>query len=218
MNKNHFPSRTWILAAISFAVVLALAGTLTLVIARGRLSTSAPVDLIPLESTYAGTVKLDWVSPGVYSDTLAQPPGTPPDLGQIDLGLLLHRSQGNLSGYVDLEATLVFTTEHKINTTQAITIPLAVGPQVSGAISGDNWQLESERVSMVSEAGQDLIRQFRLTAVRTGLTTYAGEYRETLWGYGPQPYTIVGEFELALVTGKNLVITNEIYLPVIQLR
>jgi hypothetical protein len=216
MNKLHFSSRTWILVAISAAVVLAVAGTLTLVIARGRLSTSAPVDLTPLEATYAGSVKLDWVSSGVYSDTLTQPPGTPPDLGSIDLGLLLHRSQGSLSGYVDLEATLVFTTEHEIYTTQAITTPLAVGPQVSGAIAGDNWQVESERIGMVTEAGQDLIRQFRLTAVRTGLTTYAGEYRETLWGYGPQPYTIVGEFELTLMDGKNLIITSELYLPVIK--
>jgi len=216
MNKRHFSSRTWILVAISLVVVLALAGTLTLVFARGRSSTSTPVDLTPLEATYAGSVKLDWVTPGVYSDTLTQPPGTPPDLGRIDLGFLLHRSQGSLSGFVDLQATLVFTTEHSIYTSGYITTPLGVGPQVTGAISGDAWQLESERVRMVSEAGQELIRQFRLTATRTGLTTYEGEYRETLWGYGPQPYTIVGEFELTLMAGKNLLITNELSLPVIK--
>jgi hypothetical protein len=216
MNKLHFSSRSWILVAISAAVMLAVAGALTFLVARGRLSTSAPVDLTPIQATYAGVVDLSWVSPGVYSDTLTQPPGTPPDLGRLDLGFLLYRSHGSLSGYVDLDATLVFTTEHKINTTQAITTPLAVGPQVSGVIDSQSWQLESERVSMVSEAGQDLSRQFRLTAVRTGLTTYEGEYRETLWGYGPQPYTIVGEFKLSLVDGKNLIITNELYLPVIQ--
>jgi len=216
MNKIHFSSRTWIIAALLVVVLLALAGTLTLVLARGRNSPAAPAILVPLEASYAGTVKLDWVAPGVYSDTLTQPAGTPPDLGGIDLGFLLHRSQGSLRGYVNLAATLVFTTEHKINTTQYITTTLAVGPQVPGAISVDAWQLESERVSMKSEAGQQLFRQFRLAAVRTGLTTYAGEYRETLWGYGPQPYTIVGEFELSLASGKNLIITNEIYLPVLQ--
>jgi hypothetical protein len=36
------------------------------------------------------------------------------------------------------------------------------------------------------------------------------------WGDGPEPYTIVGEFELTLIAGKNLIITSEIYLPVIK--
>jgi len=216
MNKINFSSRTWIIAGISLAVVLAVAGTLTLVFARGWLSTSAPVALTPLEAVYAGSIDLSWVTPGVYSDTLTQPPGTPPDLGRIDLGFRLHRSQGSLSGFVDLQATLVFTTEHSIYTSGYLTAPLEVGPQVWGSISGDAWTLESERIHMVSEAGQELIRQFRLTAARTGLTTYAGEYRETLWGYGPQPYTIVGEFELSLMDGKNLIITSELYLPVIK--
>jgi len=216
MNTTRYSSRTWIIVALSVMVVLAVAGALTWFAARGRPGSAVQTTLIPLECTYAGTVKLDWVSPGVYSDTLTEPAGTPPDLGRIDLGFLLHRSQDSLSGYVDLGATLVFTTEHVINTTQAITTPLAVGPEVSGTFTGDNWQLESERVSMETEAGQGLIRQFRLTAVKTGPTTYAGEYRETLWGYGPQPYTVVGEFDLSFVSGKNLTITNTLYLPVIQ--
>jgi hypothetical protein len=87
---------------------------------------------------------------------------------------------------------------------------------VSGAFGGDNWQLESERFSMVTEAGQSVTRQFHLTGVRTGLTTYTGEYRETLWGYGPQVYTVVGEFDLSLVSGKNMALPYEIYMPVIN--
>lgn len=215
MNITHFYSRTWIIRILLVIVVLAVVGGLLLLVARGRSAPAEQDSLVSLESTYAGSVELDWVSQGVFSDTLTEPAGPPPDLGSIDLGFLLHHSQSSLNGYVDLGSTLVFTTEHVIDTIQAVT-PLEVGPQVSGTIAGDSLQLESERFSMVTEAGQSVIRQFRMTGVKTGLTTYTGEYRETLWGYGTQVYTIVGEFELNLMSGKNLALSNELFMPVVQ--
>lgn len=222
MNITHFFSRTRLVGALGVVVVLTVAAALPLLAARGwstlggQSAPTAPSELIPLESTYAGAAKLDWVVPGVYSDTLTAPTGTLPDLGSIDLGFLLHCSNNSLNGYVDLSATLVFTGEHTITTTQAITTPLTVGPAVHGTCGSANMQLESERFILVTEAGQRVMRQFRLTGVKTGLTTYAGEYRETLWGYGPQPYTIVGEFDVTLVSGDNVALFNRVYLPLIR--
>jgi hypothetical protein len=220
MNITHFYSRTWIFRTLMVLVVLFLAGGMLMLVTRGRSASAEQNGLVSLESTYAGTVELDWVSQGVFSDTLTEPAGPPPDLGSIDLGFLLHHSEYSLNGYVDLDSTLVFTTEHTISTIQAVT-PLAVGPQVVGTFAGDSLQLESERFSselfgLDTERGQIVTRQFRLTGVKTGLTTYTGEYRETLWGYGPQVYTIVGEFELNLISGKNLALPYELYMPVVQ--
>jgi hypothetical protein len=93
---------------------------------------------------------------------------------------------------------------------------LAVGPAIQGTCDGVHLQFESERFSMVTEAGQRVMRQFRVTGVKTGLTSYAGEYRETLWGYGPQPFTIVGELDVALMSGENLALLNRVYLPLIR--
>jgi len=182
--------------------------------ARVEPARAAQTLLVSLESTYAGWVELSWAVPGVYSDTLTAPGGTLPEMGSIDLGLLLHRDEDNLVGYIDLDNTLVFTGEHIITTTQAITIPLAVGPWVQGTFDGADLQLESERFSMVTDAGQYVMRQFCLSGTRASLTTFTGEYRETLWGYGPQPLTIVGEFDLQLVSGANMVLSHQIYLPV----
>jgi hypothetical protein len=106
MNITHFFSRTWIVRALPVIVGLTVVGGLLLLVARGRSAPAVQSELISLESRYAGTARLDWVSPGVYSDTLTEPTGTPPDLGSIDLGFLLHRSQDSLSGYIDLSATL----------------------------------------------------------------------------------------------------------------
>ncbi len=95
-----------------------------------------------------------------------------------------------ISGYVDLEFTLVFTTEHVVDDT-------AYGPSVTGSFDGTNLTLTSERVSL-SSAGRSLMRQVRLTGqmVSEEENVLSGEYRETIWGYGPQPLTIVGTFTL----------------------
>ena len=215
MNTKKPFSLLWIVGALGAVVMLIGAAAHGWAAVGGNSAPAAQSELISLESTYAGSAKLNWASPGVYSDTLTAPTGTLPDLGSIDLGFLLHCSQNSLSGYVDLGTTLVFTTEHVITTTQAITTPLAVGPAVHGTCNSADLQFESERFSMVTEAGQRVMRQFRLTGVQTG-TVIAGEYRETLWGYGPQPLTVVGAVEVALVSGTNVALSNRVYLPLIR--
>lgn len=206
----------WTLGALGLAVMLSGATARGWGAASANPARAAQGDLISLESTYAGSAKLNWTARGVYTETLTAPEGELPELGSIDLGFLLHCSQDSLTGYVDLSTTLVFTTEHIITTTQAITTPLAVGPAVHGACGGANLQLESERFDMVTEAGQRVMRQFRLVGAQTGLTTFAGEYRETLWGYGPQPLTVVGEFQIALMSGSNMARPNRVYLPLVR--
>ena len=88
--------------------------------ARQAPSQPAPSQAGALNGTYLGVVKLKWAMPGVYSDPL--PPPTPdpgggelPDLGEIDLGLVLSQTGSTVSGYVDLAFCLVFTGEHSID-------------------------------------------------------------------------------------------------------
>ncbi len=179
----------------------------------------AQVGAVPLDSVYAGYIKLNWALPGVYSDTLSAPPPTStlPELGTIDLGLLLHRSEDNVTGYVDLDNTLVFTAEHTITATlPTTTTQLAVGPYARGAFEGGNLHLESERLIQVTGAKQRLMRQFRLIGTLADVNTFTGEYRETVWGYGPQPLTIVGSFSLTRVSGLSLNMSHRVYLPVIR--
>ena len=135
----------------------------------------------------------------------------------IDLGLLLHRSEDNVTGYVDLDNTLVFTAEHTITATlPTTTTQLAVGPYVSGAFEGDSLHFESERLVQVTGAKQRLMRQFRLIGTLADLNTFTGEYRETVWGYGPQPLTVVGSFTLTRVSGLSLNMSHRVYLPLIM--
>jgi hypothetical protein len=153
----------------------------------------AVVDTANLSGDFIGQVQLDYSVPGIYSDLLPTP-GLDceplPELGVIDLGLELSQQGAGIEGYVDLEHTMVFTTEHTIAST-------AFGPQVSGEIDGNDLTLESERISLLS-GGQRLMRQFRMTGTLVSGSTrqISGEYRETVWGYGPQPMTVVGRFKL----------------------
>ena len=160
---------------------------------------------------YVGWVELDYVLAGTYTDPLPppDPSGEPlPVLGSIDLGLQLTQSGTGVEGYVDLEHTLVFTTEHTVGAT-------AFGPMVTGSFDGPHLILESERVSLRS-GGQDLMRQFQLTG---GISPnkpkeIVGEYRETMWGYGSQPVTVVGRFTLEWDTAAA---TDFIFLPLINM-
>jgi uncharacterized repeat protein (TIGR01451 family) len=135
--------------------------------------------------------------PGEYSEPLPTPTpdpegASPPDLGEIDLGLTLIQAGSTVSGYVDLDFTLVFTGEHTVD-------GQVFGPHVEGTFDGTNLTLTSERVSLLA-AGLRLMRQFRLTGgtVPDEENALSGEYRETVWGYGPQPLTIIGTFDLQL--------------------
>ena len=165
-----------------------------------------------LSGAYIGQVALDFAVPGEYDDVLPTPDpnGEPlPVLGSIDFGLQLTQSDVGVEGYIDLEHTLVFTTEHTVGAT-------AFGPLVTGSFDGTHLTLESERVSLVS-AGQRLMRQFRLTGAlaQGNAKQIVGEYRETLWGYGLQPVTVVGRFTLDWAAPAA---TDFIFLPLINMK
>jgi hypothetical protein len=156
----------------------------------------------------AGSVALLAGMPGTYSDTLTtatpDPDGDPPpELGAIDLGLQLYHTgccspsaPCTLTGHVRLDNSLVFTAEHTIDLPDP-TPDLDVGPEIYGTYDGSAITLESERTS-VSTAGRDLDRQFALTGalVGEGVKRLEGEYRETIWGYGLQPLTVIGQASL----------------------
>ena len=109
---------------------------------------------------------------------------------------------------MDLEFTLVFTGEHQVGS-------VWYGPAVEGTFDGANLNLTSERVSSLV-AGQRLMRQFWMTgaAVPEQEGRLSGEYRETLWGYGPQPLTIMGTFTLDEAVAD--LASSIVYLPLVM--
>ncbi|MCO6449629.1 MAG: hypothetical protein J5I90_02460 [Caldilineales bacterium] len=167
-----------------------------------------------VDGAYNGIIELDWALSGEYTDNLStptpQPAGTPsPEMGSMDIGFLLVQNGNQLTGYVDLDSTLIFTSEHTIQATPigstsgpdspaSAAVDLEVGPAVTGQYIDENIVLESERFAMVTGAGQSLQRQFRLigVAVDGDIHRFSGDYRETIWGLGPEPLTLVGKFTL----------------------
>lgn len=149
---------------------------------------------------YSGVVKLNTTVIGVYSDTLTIPPPpgagtpTPPDLGSIDLSLMLNQTDNTLSGYVSLDKTLVYSVEHTIGSGAAA---VKIGPYLSGVVNGSTLNVASERLSL-TVGGRAVQRQFRLvtTSVTNDGAELNGEYRETLWGYTSAPITVIGAFTL----------------------
>ncbi len=143
----------------------------------------------PYPYIYIGSAKLNWAAPGGLTDTLTAP--IPPvgeklpDLGSIDLGFLANCSAGSLSGSVDLSTTLVFpeviiTAADKTTTTRPVSI-------ISGTCSDPILYILSEKFTQTTEAGQSVERQFQLRngTLNSVTNAYTGEYRETIWGYGP---------------------------------
>lgn len=182
-------------------------------LSASRERSAAPAHAIAtsLNGAYVGWVDLDYAVPGEYGDALPIPDlnGEPlPELGNIDLGLQLTEAEGVIEGYVDLQQTLVFTTEHTVGAT-------AFGPIVTGSFDGENLSLESERVSLVS-AGRSLMRQFQIIGqvAEENESQIVGEYRETVWGYGIQPLTIVGRFTLVYASPAA---TDFIFMPLINI-
>lgn len=168
------------------------------------MAVQAPVaDPFTIDTTVVGTVELAWGATGKYDDALTPPTADElnalPDLGTLNLTLLMQKqADGAVTGYVDLTNTLVFTAHHTISTTLAnTTTALAVGPEISGTYQDGKLNLLSERFENTTQAGETVERQFRLSADENqdaGLLS--GEYRETVWGFGLQPLTIVGTFKL----------------------
>jgi len=152
-----------------------------------------------LDGNYRGNVALAWTVSGVLSDPLPTPTPAPsgapaaPDLGAIDLALQLRQNGNTVTGYVDLATTLVFSVEHTLPGPPVI----KTGPNVQGTFDGTTLALTSEQIS-TNLNGRTLQRQFSLQGVVTGseLAQISGQYRETLWGYAPQPVTVLGHFTL----------------------
>lgn len=147
---------------------------------------------------YSGEISLQFSVDSVYSDTIAYPSAeelnVAPMLGTIDFGLQISQSLNLLSGYVDLDKTLVFSAAHTI---QQGSSTLKIGPTIQGSINGVSITIESEQVSSQLD-GQTILRQFRLVGEPdpTDNNVLHGEYRETVWGYLESPMTIVGQFNL----------------------
>jgi hypothetical protein len=117
----------------------------------------------------------------------------PPDLGSVDLALQLNQTGNALSGYVNLENTLVYSAEHTLTTGGA---SIRIGPYVNGAVEDAGFVLQSEKVSLVVN-GRTIQRQFRLAGTRAADgSQMTGQYRETLWGYTSTPVTVIGAFTL----------------------
>jgi uncharacterized repeat protein (TIGR02543 family) len=198
--------RTWKIASALLILSLVVAAPLFTVYGVPALSSKSDAGTT---DTYVGSVKLNWAAPGVYTDTLTEPTGDLPDLGSIDLGFLANCSSGALSGNVDLSATLTFPE-----------ITSGKGPAIHGTCDGSALLIESDKFTQtinqvkddngnIIEAGQNVERQFRLIATALTPPTYTGKYRETVWGYGPTPITIEGDFELRQINAYTLNIKAE---------
>ena len=201
-----------------------------------------------LHGLFSGVVKLDWTVVGAYADTLATPTPQPPemplpaDFSAIDIGLQLTQTGNTISGFVDLDSTLVYTKEATIMATPLVPTPLpgeppleavelAIGPALSGTFDGENIHLESDRIPAVL-AGQPIQRQFQLISTAVwddSVVTLTGEFRETVWGLSPQPLTVIGHFDLiqVLFNEDTIVIstptptpdnalTDTLWMPIIQ--
>ncbi len=207
------------LNASAFLVGIALVVLLVVLQAKTRDSTALVAQPAPqqaaattIDGAYGGAVDLKWALVGVYTDVLPtptpQPVGTPsPQMGGIDLGLFLTQSGSQVTGYVDLDSTMVYTAEHTIMATPTgfdpdsgaptpVASELAVGPAVTGSFDGATLTLDSERWATTTASGVPLQRQFRLTGAPDPDNPYrfTGEYRETVWGFGAKPLTLIGRF------------------------
>ena len=187
----------------------------------------ASVNVAQVFGNYNGLVTLKCTFGGVYSDTFStptpQPAGTPApaDVGKIDLSLFLSQTNGTVSGYINIDRTIVFSAEHTIQATPMFITPvpgqpapaavaLAIGPYVQGTFDGSTLSLQSDVVSMIV-AGRTVQRQFRITGTLkpNDADSFTGEYRETVWGYTAQPITVLGVFTLSRSLGiQNASNTN----------
>jgi hypothetical protein len=173
---------------------------------------------MPLTGLYQGVVELN----GVYNGTYQQSEIIRAfDGGQIDLALVLEQVEEQVDGYIDLDLTMVF---NQVN----VYDELPYGPYVSGSFSGTILTLESEQFDWQINPGRVLddgrvlpeeiaTRQFRLVAteVQEGGARLVGEYRETIWGIGVQPITLVGDFALTRPVFSEPTVTTRLYLPVL---
>lgn len=178
------------------------------------------VDLIAqsISGDYSGQATLQGVYNGVWSSNAAIADKDKMDLGYIDLAFSFAPSSQNVSGNVILSRTLVFS-----NTDGDIS--------VTGKMVGNSLQLTSSQFTMkMNEAriinGEQVAperivtRQFSLITdqILNDGATLTGIYRETIWGYAPEPVTVVGKFALERpIFGANIVsppASQKVYLPI----
>jgi len=202
-NKKTTRASTWTGAALAGVLVLVAlvspVGAGRSPVGAGQSVRRAPAVAAPaaeaqpeVRGNYVGTVDLAYSLPGVLTDPLPAPNPLPQvDLGRIDLGLVLAQAGTTITGCVELTTTLVFASDHTVG-------EVAYGPKVTGTLSGANLTLTSEKVSHQTASGQRLERQFRLVGAFApdAENLLRGEYRETVWNFGPQPLTMVGTFTL----------------------
>jgi hypothetical protein len=160
------------------------------------LAVTAPEWAIPGSSASGGAVDLD----GVYVGTIviSQPLYLPP----VDLALVLADDGGSLSGA--LSPTLSYPVMPGTN----------LGPEVSGAWSGESFALQSEVFTTVITTGLVISHQVLL---HTGVISdsggvLSGVYSETLTGLTPYPLVMVGEFWLVR---PHPPIAARVYLPLV---
>ena len=199
---------------IAAVIICAKLGQARLQLASNAVASEAT--LLEVMGDYSGQATLHGIYNGVLSNTSAV--STTMDLGYIDLAFNLAPSGQNWAGNVILSRTLVFSaTEGNI--------------AVTGSMNGSNLHLESGKFTIkMNEArmiGNEQVaperivtRQFSLDTeqILNDGATLLGTYRETIWGYAPEPVTVVGKFALerpifgATSTGGNRVV----YLPIIR--
>lgn len=192
--QNKRTTRAWAWARVALAGLLALLAVAAPAgagesLRRAPRALAAAAETQPeLTGDYVGTVDLAYSLPGVFTDPLPAPNPLPAvDLGQIDFGLVLAQVGATVTGHVELTTTLVFSGH--------------VG--LTGSLSGAEVTLTSEVVPHQTAAGQTLERQFRLVGALDADNVLKGEYRETVWGYGPQPFTMVGSATLLGPTSQG---------------
>lgn len=158
----------------------------------------------------SANIQLDYAAAGDMEETVSpteEELANAPDLGSIEISLLLQQQNDtNVTGFVNLQASLIFTAYHTIDLVSGgQSQTLTVGPRVNGYYEQEYGllYLDSERFSYVTDAGETIERQFRLTA-SPGATPgiMVGAYYETIWGYGTGPVTVFGN-----VTFKDFSIT-----------
>ena len=140
------------------------------------------------------------------------------DLGYIDLAFNMAQSGNTINGNIILSRTLVYSaTEGNI--------------AVTGSMNGNKLHLQSGQFKMkMNEArmirGEQVAperivtRQFSLDTeqILNDGATLLGIYRETIWGYAPEPVTVVGKFALERpVFGANSASgQRRVYMPLIR--
>jgi hypothetical protein len=165
-------------------------GTLAQINNRESDSTMATVS-----GDYTGQATLQSIYNGTLENTAAL--SNTMDLGYIDLAFNLSQANdGNVTGNVILSRTLVFSaTEGNIQLTSEV-----VGGKTRIKSNPFTMKMNEARIINGEQIAPERIvkRQFSLDAeqVLNDGATILGTYRETIWGYAPEPVTVVGKFAL----------------------